>query len=98
MVSSNSHQNALQGHMVNLSEGAKMQTRLHFQVLRVHACFHRSKGGDRSIHQLSGRGFMCFTLQCKKLHCVSLTKTLVSEMARECRIGAITLKGEGFPS
>jgi len=65
MASSNSHQNALQGHMVNLFKGAKIQPRLHFQVLWVHTSFYRSKRGDGSIHRLSGRGFMSLSPQCK---------------------------------
>ena len=32
----------------------------------------------------------------QKLHCVSLTKTLTSEMAREFHIGAIALEVEGI--
>ena len=34
----------------------------------------------------------------QKMHYVSLTKTLASKMARECRIGAVALEVDGCPS
>ena len=43
-------------------------------------------------------GVRYFDPSVQKLHYVSLTKTLASEMAGECRIGVVALEVDGCPS
>ena len=70
MASSYSHENALQGHMVNLSQGAETQSDRNFQALQVHTCLYRSRRPDGSINQLSGRGFVSLTPGAKIALCL----------------------------
>ena len=62
----------------------------------THVCIGVKELVDLSTE--SRAGVRQFDPPMQKLHCVSLTKRLASEMARECRIGAVALEVDGCPS